>query len=105
MENDKKNSWIADTIRSLDGMKRAEGSEKIYAGILHKMHGAKVIILSPDKPVSIKKLSVAAAVIFIIFSFNLYTVNHAGTKNPKQQSIDNVAQYYQLTDTNPLYNI
>jgi len=99
MEQKDKNKWVDEVINSLDGAERAEPNtalfEKIARGLSEPITIGRVIPL--------RTVSLAAACILLLLLLNVLLLNKHSVGSDK--SMQEVANYYQLTNDNPLYNL
>ncbi len=99
MEQPDKNKWIDEAINSFEGSERAEPSAFLFGKIADRLSERTV----KGRIIPLRTVSVAAACILLLVVLNILLLNKQNKTSDR--SIQEVANYYQLTNTNPLYSL
>ncbi len=93
-----KNKYVEDILNSLDGMQRAEPGAGLYDKIEGRLSGKAATTIIP-----LRRVSFAAACVLLLIAVNIIFMSMQHTK--KDNSMLEVASFYQLTNNNPLDNL
>ena len=98
-----KEKWINEAMNSLDGIRHAEAPPYLFQKIEQKLD-LKIIPIRTGV-VSLGMVSIAAALIILLFSVNLLILSHKNRLNSSTAGIEKIATYYDLNDNNILDNL
>lgn len=102
MEQQDKNRWLNEVMNSLEGMQPAHADGRLFEKIEQQLdvrrtnNGAKVIPL--------RTVSFAAACILLLIAINCFTLVKK-RRIQQHKGLQEVAEYYQLNNVNPLYDL
>lgn len=98
MQQEHKNKHIDEILGSLEEIQRAEPGALLFGKIQSKLKASVAIA----RVIPLRTVSVAAACILLLVVVNLLLLTKHTTAN---RSMQEVANYYQLTNNNPLYSL
>ena len=99
MEQQDKNKWVDEVMRSLDGSTSAEPNAFLFGKIENRL--SKPVMKA--RVVSLRTVSLAAACILLLVLLNVLLLSKQQKNTDK--SMQEIASYYELTNTNPLYSL
>ena len=102
MEKNGKNKeeWIDAVLKSTSGIVRPEAPAHLYSKMEQRLK-RKIGVAPGNKIISIRVVSIAAAVVFLLMSVNLYFLSRQ-YKTTKNSDIKQVASYYDIAGNNNL---
>lgn len=99
MQQEDKNRRIEDTLNSLDGLNKAEPSAYLFDKITYRIQQPRI----KAAVIPFSMVTAAAACVLLLVMLNIATINkqHKATSSAMQE----VANYYHLTNNDPLYSL
>lgn len=91
MKQQEKQTWIDETLGSLDGIPRAEAPADLYEKARQRMDKGRAKIV---KMPTLKAWSVAACLLLLVFANVLACLKYANTQHAQKSGIDSFANEY-----------
>ena len=96
-----KNQKIEEVMNSLDGIQKAEPNPFLYSKILNKISEKA----NEYTPMKIVWLAAASFALLLLLNWQALRSNHTGSKTNDKSTVEELANQYQLLNTNPInYN-